>query len=92
MPRKYTVIATSGWQGDHWRYVTQFDKRSDALEHAGEIKSSDACSRTHITAVIGDVDVNGYDFVGDTRRVNVNESHLKSRRCYIEADTVLHAD
>ena len=90
MARKYTVIATSGWQGDHWRYIKQFDKRSDALKYAGEIKSSDARNKTYITAVIGDVQMDGYDFVGDTRRVNVNESRLKSRRCYIEADTPLH--
>jgi len=80
---QYTVIATSGWQGDHWRYIKQFGKRRDALEYAGGIKSSDARSQTYITAVIGDVTPDGYDFVGDTRRVKVREQHLRSRRCHI---------
>jgi len=84
--RKYTVIATSGWQDDHWRYVKQFDKGGDALLYASEIKSDSARSKTYIAAVIGDVQIDGYDFVGDTRRVNVREKHLRSRQCYIKAD------
>ena len=83
---KYTVIATSGWQGDHWRYVRQFTHRAKAVEHAEKIQVPDAQSKFHITAVIGDVKVDGYDYVGDTSRVNVNEKHLRSRRCYIEAE------
>jgi len=30
--------------------------------------------------------VSGYDFVGDTRRVNTHEAHLTSRSCFIEAE------
>ena len=83
---KFTVIATSGYQGDTWRMVKQFEKRAEAVDHANVIHSPHARDNTYITAVIGDVKVEGYDFVGDTRRVNVNEQHLKHIRCFIASN------
>jgi len=83
--QKYTVISTSGWHGDHWQYRKQFSSRKVALWYADKIKSSDASSRSYITAVIGDVraDDDVYNFRGDTRRTGLKESHLNNRNCFI---------
>lgn len=85
--RKFTAIKTSGYQGDGWELIGTFDTRKEALEAATASHRNDARSSGYITAVIGETrfcEDHGIGcLIGDTSRVNVRESHLRSRKCHI---------
>ena len=87
MKTKYTVIATSGWQGDWWRVVGYAGTRGEAevMRHAAA--QCDARETGYITAVIGETHFcadHGLGCeLGDTSRVKVRAAHLRSRRCHI---------
>ncbi len=89
---KFTVISTSGYQGDGWSVRKYTDSRKEAQSYAKEIASSDAKSNTYITAVIGEthacVDHGEFCVIGDTSRVHTSERHLKSRHCHINESSL----
>lgn len=83
----FTVLTTSGWQGDGWTVRKQFESRREALAFAGEIRRPDARSGAYIVAVVGDYrPCDRHDGwicgIVDTSRVPVREPHLRGRRVH----------
>jgi hypothetical protein len=83
--RVYTVISTSGWEGDGWKWRGEFDTRAEAEAREKEIVRHDAKSDGYITGIIGKTTICEYHqacYIGDTSRLNVPR-HLRNRRAHI---------
>lgn len=48
----YTVLSTSGWQGDHWVIAGTFDSMKDAAEFRASVRTNEARERGYITAIV----------------------------------------
>lgn len=48
----YTVIATSGWQGDTWTVIETFKHRAEAEAKAKAVQRSDARIRGYIVRIM----------------------------------------
>ena len=57
MNRTYTVIATSGYQGDQWQYISEHNTRKAALDAAKDAQRTDAQSVGYIVGVIGETTI-----------------------------------
>jgi len=98
--REFTVLATSGWQGDEWSLIAITEDRKIAEKIATAIQSTDAKRTGHLVAVCGQAKLHptmNMTYIVDTSRVRVNESHLRSKRCTVDATSFLveegpHAD
>lgn len=90
MKQVYTVISTSGWQGDGWNWRGEFSTRKEAMEHAKSIQRHDAKFDGYITGVIGGTKICPYHefcYIGDTSRLSV-PAHLRSRKAHINTRTM----
>jgi hypothetical protein len=90
MKQVYTVISTSGWQGDGWSYCGEFYTRKAAMEQAKSIQKQDAKLNGYITGVIGGTRVcpdHEFCCIGDTSRLSV-PAHLRSRKAHINTSTM----
>ena len=90
MKQVYTVISTSGWQGDGWNYCGEFYTRKEAMGQAKSIQKQDAKLNGYITGVIGGTKVcpdHEFCFTGDTSRLSV-PAHLRSRKAHINTSNL----
>lgn len=86
--RVFTVIVTSGWQGDGWYYVAEFDTRKQAEAKAIEVSRTDAKQRGYIVAVVGDsrtCDKHTACLIVDTSRVKQGPRSRNQHIQYEEA-------
>lgn len=84
----FTVIKTSGWQGDCWQYVDEFSTRKEAELKASEVSSPNARQSGYIVAIVGDnhaCDKHEACRIADTSRVKTDR-HLRSRKQHIHLD------
>lgn len=86
MRKTYTVIMTSGWQGDGWYYVDEFDTRKEAEQKAAQVSRTEAKMRGYITAIVGATRT--CDECGGHHCLNADTSRVKqgprSRKAHIQ--------
>jgi hypothetical protein len=93
--REFTVLATSGYQGAGWQLIAITEKRATANKIATAIYSSEATRTGHIVAVCGSARPHPHldtAYLVDTSRVRINEKHLRSRSCTVDASGWMTGD